>query len=399
MAIIVHSPYDGQPVKVRDQDLERALRDGENRIFYAVKRSDETGYYGALTRKGSDKDEQRYIDMLNKMETARETGKARSAEQLHDATGKSRGQGPLRWIILLIVAGVIAGTTWYLLNKNKLPGVQEVLPVPDQDESTGQPSSRVEREAVLASTEDHTRHAEPLDTSGYITMASGLRYKTQSYGSGDHAKAGSYVLVNYTGFKADGTAFDASAPDKPVGFLLWSGDVPRGWDEGVLGMSVGERRRLILTPELMCGPYPGDIVLPDGTLVFEVELVGILPGIRLTKQAPGDGRIARQGDTVEVHYRAYVGRESHAYDDTYDRGGPIQMSIRTGEVIPGWELGVAGMTEGEKRLIEIPPYLAYGQRGAAGVIPPGASLRFEVELVHIKHSSARIGGGLRQSGG
>ena len=130
MAIIVHSPHDGQPVKVRDQDLQRAIRDGEGRIFYAVKRTDEQGYYGALTRKGSDKDEQRYIELLKKMETAREVGKIRSAEQIHDATGKAKGPGMLRWVLLLIVAVLIAAVAWYVSQ----PDNSTVLPWnhPDQ---------------------------------------------------------------------------------------------------------------------------------------------------------------------------------------------------------------------------------------------------------------------------
>ena len=139
--------------------------------------------------------------------------------------------------------------------------------------------------------------------------------------------------------------------------------------------------------------------MPDGTLCFDIELVGILPGVRLTTQVAGDGAIARPGDSVQVQYKAYVGRESSAYDSTYDRGGPEELRIGTGEVIPGWELGVVGMTEGETRLIEIPPYLAYGQRGAAAIIPPGASLRYQVELVTVKSSTARRIEVLRDQGG
>jgi peptidylprolyl isomerase len=406
MAMIVHSPHDGQPVKVRDQDLQRAIRDGEGRIFYAVKRSDGQGYYGALTRKGSDKDEQRHLEMLEKMETAREVGKERSAEQIHDATGKSTGPGMMRWVLLLIVAALIAAAAWYLTRPDNSPGAPGTDPgIPGEHQNSGAgplgvgPSDRGGLLVADGSTHALASMDQMMAAEGYVATASGLRYTILRPGTGDTAVAGRYVLVEYAGATLSGNRFDQSEPGRPTGFVLWSGEVPRGWDEGVVGMRVGEKRRLILTPELMCGPYPGSVVLPDGTLSFDIELVGVLPGVRLTTHSVGDGAIARPGDTVQVHYRAYIGREQTTYDSTYDRSDPVELRIGTGEVIPGWELGVIGMTVGETRLIEIPPYLGYGERGAAGIIPPGASLRYTVELVGVKSSTARHAIVLRDQGG
>ncbi len=393
MAIIVHSPHDGQPVKVRDQDLERAIRDSEGRIFYAVKRSDGSGYYGALTRKGSDKDEQRYLDLIEKMETARQVGKIRSEAQVHDATGKDKSPGAMRWIVLLILAGIIAAMSWYFFKSYNSNGPLPNAPqdTPDENEVPADENTSAEHLFKNDAVEiQQVNYEQGLTAEGYISTSSGLRYKILKTGTGDTAIAGRYVLINYVGSTFDGKEFDRSAPGKPVGFIVWSGEVPRGWDEGLVGMRVGEKRRLILSPELVCGPYPGIVVVPDGTLKFDIELVGILPGVRLTTESLGEGEIAKPGDTVLVNYRAYVGREQETYDDTYQRGEPTELRIGTGEVIAGWDLGVAGMQEGEKRLIEIPPYLAYGSRGAAGgVIPPGASLRYEVELVGVKTSTAR----------
>jgi oligopeptide transport system substrate-binding protein len=357
MAMIVHSPHDGQPVKVRDQDLQRAIRDGEGRIFYAVKRSDGQGYYGAFTRKGSDKDEQRYLEMLEKTETAREVGKARSAEQLHDATGKANGPGMLRWVILFIVAALIAAVTWYLVQPdNDGAGASDRLR--ESPGGTGEPQGNARTTGDTVLVDGPASLAElyaRLRKEGYVGTASGLRYKILSPGKGEMAVAGRYVLVEYTGANRSGHMFDRSEPGRPVGFVLWSGEVPRGWDEGVVGMRVGEVRRLVLSPELVCGPYPGDVVVPDGVLSFDIRLVGILPGVRLTMQEPGEGAIARPGDTVRVHYEAFVGRNPVAFDSTYERTEPAEMNVGTGEVITGWEMGVVGMTEGETRLIEIPP--------------------------------------------
>ncbi len=405
MAIIVHSPHDGQPVKVRDQDLQRAIRDGEGRIFYAVKRGDEQGYYGALTRKGSDKDERRYVELLEKMEKAREVGKARSAEQIHDATGKTKGPGMLRWVLLLIVAAVIAAVTWHLVRPDNSTNEPRVDPGQQEGESGSETAPQgmgPAHDGLLTSdgiSHSPYRQNALLSTEGYVGTASGLRYKILRPGTGDTAVAGRYVLVEYAGKLLSGEEFDRSDPDRPVGFILWSGKAPRGWDEGVAGMRVGEKRRLILTPELVCGPYPGGVVVPDGTLCFDIELVGVLPGVRMTTQEAGDGAIARPGDTIQVHYEAYLGRERESYDSTYDRGEPTELRIGTGEVIPGWDLGVIGMTEGETRLIEIPPYLGYGRRGAAGIIPPGASLRYTVELIRVKSSTARRAEVMRDHGG
>jgi len=405
MAMIVHSPHDGQAVKVRDQDLQRAIRDGEGRIFYAVKRSDGQGYYGSFTRKGSDKDEQRYLDMLEKTPRDREVGAQRSAQQVHDATGQPSGPGVMRWVLLLIVAALIAAVTWYLVRPDNLPVGTGPSPVDQHtqvsSDSVAPPGAEVSVDikasahtAAERDRADRSDRKEPqalIETSGqpYIGTASGLRYAILRPGTGETAVAGRYVLVQFTASTLSGKLIDRSDPERPVGFVLWSGQVPRGWDEGVAGMRVGEKRRLILSPQLLYGRYPGSATLPDATLRFDIELVGVRPGVRVTIDRPGHGTIARPGDTVQVHYKAYIDRNPTAYDSSYDRGEPVEFRIGAGEVIQGWELGVIGMSEGEVRTIEIPPYLGYGDRGAAGVIPPGASLRYTIELLKVTGPASR----------
>jgi FKBP-type peptidyl-prolyl cis-trans isomerase len=402
MAMIVHSPHDGQAVKVRDQDLERAIRDREGRIFYAVKRSDGQGYYGALTRKGSAKDEQRYLDMLEKMQRARDVGAQRSAQQIHDATGKPSGPGALRWVLLLIVVALIAAVSWYVVQPDNPRGGTGQPPAgPDVPVTPSQGTGQADLDVAASS--DAGAQGLPVDgdervddgaaiedtAEGYIDTASGLRYAILRAGTGETAIAGRYVQVQFTASTLSGRPIDRSDPDHPVGFVLWSGGVLRGWDEGVAGMRVGEKRRLILPRQLLYGRYPGTAALPDAPLRFDIELVGILPGVRYTTNVPGHGPIARPGDTVKVHYTAYIDREQTPYDSTHNRGAPIEFRIGAGEVIQGWELGVVGMSEGETRTIEIPPYLGYGERGAAGVIPPGATLRYTVELLHVTGPASR----------
>jgi peptidylprolyl isomerase len=105
-------------------------------------------------------------------------------------------------------------------------------------------------------------------------------------------------------------------------------------------------------------------------------------GLRITDLAIGDGPEARSGQTVVVNYRGTLenGRE---FDSSYGRG-PFSFPLGAGRVIRGWDEGVAGMQVGGKRKLVIPPDLAYGERGAGGVIPPNATLIFEVELLEIR---------------
>ena len=104
-------------------------------------------------------------------------------------------------------------------------------------------------------------------------------------------------------------------------------------------------------------------------------------GLRITDLVIGDGAEANAGQTVAVNYRGTLANGTE-FDSSYGRG-PFSFPLGGGRVIQGWDEGVAGMKVGGKRKLVIPPDLAYGDRGAGGVIPPNATLTFEVELLRI----------------
>ncbi|HYD76421.1 FKBP-type peptidyl-prolyl cis-trans isomerase [Ramlibacter sp.] len=107
-------------------------------------------------------------------------------------------------------------------------------------------------------------------------------------------------------------------------------------------------------------------------------------GLQYEDTAPGTGAEARPGQHVHVHYTGWLyenGAAGAKFDSSRDRNDPFAFSLGAGMVIKGWDEGVAGMKVGGKRTLIIPPQLGYGARGAGGVIPPNATLKFDVELL------------------
>lgn len=108
------------------------------------------------------------------------------------------------------------------------------------------------------------------------TTASGLQYEDLVEGAGDSPKTGQTVIVHYVGTLTDGTKFDASTDrGQPFRFPIGTGRVIKGWDEGVMTMKVGGKRRLTIPPDLGYGARgAGGVIPPNATLVFEVDLLG-----------------------------------------------------------------------------------------------------------------------------
>lgn len=146
----------------------------------------------------------------------------------------------------------------------------------------------------------------------------------------------------------------------------------------------GIRLYLLVAAALSVSACGGDVGME------EPEMSTTDSGLRITTTQTGLGAEASAGNSVNVHYTGWLydprseGGRGTKFDSSVDRGQPFGFSLGEGRVIAGWDEGVAGMRVGEKRELIIPPDLAYGSRGAGGVIPPDATLLFEVELLAVE---------------
>ena len=114
---------------------------------------------------------------------------------------------------------------------------------------------------------------------------------------------------------------------------------------------------------------------PDGPPPAELEVIEL---------AEGDGAEATSGSTVSVHYVGVAHSTGEEFDASYNRGAPLDFRLGVGQVISGWDQGVQGMKVGGRRRLTIPPHLGYGDRGAGGVIKPGETLIFVVDLLEVR---------------
>lgn len=130
------------------------------------------------------------------------------------------------------------------------------------------------------------------------------------------------------------------------------------------------------------------LVLPfAGEAQAQETVVTTASGLKIEDTKAGEGASPSTGQICVMHYTGWLyenGQRGRKFDSSLDRGQPFEFPIGTGRVIKGWDEGVASMKVGGKRTLIIPPELGYGARGAGGVIPPNATLIFDVELLDIR---------------
>jgi peptidylprolyl isomerase len=268
--------------------------------------------------------------------------------------------------------------------------------------------AKVEAPALPLEPSADIKYDPPFDGKALTSTKtpSGLTVEDFVVGDGAEAVSGGEVEVHYTGYLTDGTIFDTSKKrNRTFTFELGQGRVIKGWDEGVAGMKVGGKRRLVVPAALGYGDRRAGKIPPGATLVFTIELIGFTPplpppqpltafdakplstkkvddGMMVHEFKVGEGAEAKAGDIVAVHYRGTLKADGTEFDSSLARK-PITFPLGQGRVIKGWDLGIAGMKVGGLRKLEIPAKLAYGER-ARGKIPANADLVFTVELMQIK---------------
>lgn len=151
---------------------------------------------------------------------------------------------------------------------------QEKVPEDEVAQAIGEARNTMSSQSATPS---ETPPAEPTAVGQSKTTATGLTYETLKEGTGKVAEPGKTVSVHYTGVLDDGTIFDSSREREPFSFLLGHGQVIAGWDQGVHGMKIGERRKLVIPGKLAYGDSPpaGSKIPQNATLTFDVELLDV----------------------------------------------------------------------------------------------------------------------------
>lgn len=236
-----------------------------------------------------------------------------------------------------------------------------------------------------------------------IASDTGLQYFDLSEGSGDAAVKSATVATHFTLWVKTESGFDyidSSLDRSPMKFVVGRGDtVFPGWEEGVTGMKVGGKRYLVIPPTLGMGAQDNGAIPANSTLVMEIELTELtMPqvatqvdekdfivtesGLKYYDLVEGTGDAAAAGQTVVVNYTGWL-EDGTQFDTSVGSATPFSFVLGQGRVIAGWDEGLVGMKVGGKRQLIIPAALGYGDSGS-GIIPGGATLIFEVELIEIK---------------
>jgi peptidylprolyl isomerase len=169
-------------------------------------------------------------------------------------------------IILSVV--LVAGIGIFLLSNQKSTQTQTDIDI--NRVLTPQPTN------VIITPAPNDQKQSAINMDGFTTTQSGLKLKDEVVGSGAEAKSGNTVTVNYTGTLLNGTKFDSSYDrGTPFSTEIGTGQVIKGWDEGIVGMKVGGKRILVIPPELGYGSQDMGSIPPNSTLVFGVELLDV----------------------------------------------------------------------------------------------------------------------------
>ena len=290
--------------------------------------------------------------------------------------------------ILLLGCGNDGGESAATNSSTEVPTSIEIVPTPT-------PAGDVDNADLSV---------KPLVTIPPSSPPTELLIEDLVVGSGSPVGVGDFLIMDYVGVSySTGLQFDASWDrGSPFPFELGAGRVIQGWDQGIVGMSVGGRRSLTIPPELAYGENGSGSgsIGPNETLVFVVDLIASVPAnlekptVALTSESTtelktndiseGSGATVQPGNVVYIHYVGVSASTGEQFDSSWDRGRSefIGYISGTGNVIQGLDEGLLGMQVGGRRTVVIPPDLAYGENGAGdGLIAPNETLIFTVDLL------------------
>ncbi|MCX6182418.1 MAG: FKBP-type peptidyl-prolyl cis-trans isomerase [Bacteroidetes bacterium] len=256
----------------------------------------------------------------------------------------------------------------------------------------------LQKEKSKKMTEKSTR--DHLVVGDTLTTASGLKVILKAKGTGLKVDTGDKVTIHYDGFFPDGKFFDSSVKrGQPFQTKIGVGQVIKGWDEGVTMLHVGDTAQFIIPPHLGYGSAARGGIPANSTLIFDVQVIDTkkpmkivaydiagkekiktASGLEYVVVQKGTGAQAVAGKMVTVHYTGYL-TDGSKFDSSVERGDPFVFPLGQGNVIQGWDEGVALMKEGDKFRFFIPYQLGYGEGGYPPVIPEKATLVFDVELI------------------
>uniref|UniRef100_F6Z8D7 peptidylprolyl isomerase n=2 Tax=Ornithorhynchus anatinus TaxID=9258 RepID=F6Z8D7_ORNAN len=202
------------------------------------------------------------------------------------------------------------------------------------------------------------------------------------------SRAGDFLRYHYNGTLLDGTLFDSSySRNRTFDTYIGQGYVIAGMDEALLGVCIGEKRRITIPPHLGYGEDGRGKIPGSAVLIFDIHVIDFHnPSDSIditTSYKPANCSVlSKKGDYLKYHYNASL-LDGTLLDSTLNLGKTYNIVLGSGQVVLGMDLGLRDMCVGEKRTVIIPPHLGYGEAGVDGEVPGSAVLVFDIELLEL----------------
>lgn len=251
-----------------------------------------------------------------------------------------------------------------------------------------------------------------------IKNESGLSYVDEKTGEGREVKDGDLVVIHFTVWKLNDSTdifgdwqndstknsfriASSYESNQTMKYIVGSEQFVKGSDEGFIGLKSGGKRTIIIPSELAYGQEGFGPIPPNTSIKLLVEVLEVKEpivavmwdvdstlyketesGLKYAIIQEGDGPAVVKGNIVSVHYSGFLS-DGTLFDSSVERDEPFSLLAGMGQVIPGWDEGLALLKQGSKARLIIPPALGYGDRDL-GVIPPNSTLIFDIEMIEVK---------------